>query len=43
MRGGVDTGGHRFCSRVFGAVKIWGIMNGGWDPIFSVCDGYASH
>ena len=41
--GGVDTGGHRYCSGVFGAVDIRGIYESGWDPIFPVCDGKAPH
>ena len=43
VRSGVDTGGHRYCSRVFGAVEIRGFMNRGGDPIFPVCDGNAFH
>ena len=34
MRGGVDTGGHRYCSRVFGAVEIRGIHESGMGPYF---------
>ena len=32
VRGGVDTGGHRYCSRVIGAVKIRGIYESGMGP-----------
>ena len=34
MRSGVDTGGHRYCSRVFGAVEIRGIHRSGMGPSF---------
>ena len=32
VRSGVDTGGHRYCSRVFGAVEIRGIHESGMGP-----------
>ena len=32
VRGGVDTRGHRYCSRVFGAVEIRGIYYSGMGP-----------
>ena len=32
VRSGVDTGGHRYCSRVFGAVEIRGIHEPGMEP-----------
>ena len=32
VRGGVDTGGRRYCSRVFGAVEIRGIYESGMGP-----------
>ena len=32
MRSGADTGGHRFYSRVFGAVEIRGIHESGMGP-----------
>ena len=32
MRSGVDTGGHHYCSRVFGAVEIRGILESGMGP-----------
>ena len=32
VRSGVDTGGHRYCSRVFGAVEIRGIQESGMGP-----------
>ena len=32
VRSGVDTGGHRYCSRVFRAVEIWGIHESGMGP-----------
>ena len=32
VRSGVDTGGHRYCSRVFGAVEIRGIHKSGMRP-----------
>ena len=32
VRSGVDTGGHRYCSRVFGAVEIQGIHESGMGP-----------
>ena len=32
VRIGVDTGGHRYCSRVFGAVEIRGIHESGMGP-----------
>ena len=32
VRSGVDTGGHRYCSRVFGAVEIGGINKSGTGP-----------
>ena len=32
MRSGVDTVGHRYCSRVFGAVEIRGIHESGMGP-----------
>ena len=43
VRSGIDTGGHRYCCRVFGAVEIRGIRESGWNPIFPVCDGNAPH
>ena len=43
VRSGDDTGGHRYCSRVFGAVEIRGIHESGMRPIFPVCDGNAPH
>ena len=35
VRSGVGTGGHRYCSRVFGAVEIRGIHKSGMGPYFS--------
>ena len=35
VRSSVDTGGHRCCSRVFGAVEIRGIHESGMGPYFS--------
>ena len=35
-RSGVDKGGHRYCSRVFGAVEIRGINESGMGPYLSV-------
>ena len=32
VRSGVDTGGYRYCSRVFGAVEIRGIHESGMGP-----------
>ena len=32
VRGGVDTGGYRYRSRVLGAVEIWGIHESGVAP-----------
>ena len=32
VRSGVDTGGHRYCSRVFGAVEIRGVHEWGMGP-----------
>ena len=32
VRSGVDTLGHRYCSRVFGAVEIQGIHESGMGP-----------
>ena len=32
VRGGVDTGGHRYCFRVFGAVEIRGVDELGMGP-----------
>ena len=32
VRSGVDTGGHRYCSRLFGAVEIRGIHESGMGP-----------
>ena len=32
VRSGVDKGGHRYCSRVFGAVEVWGIHESGVGP-----------
>ena len=32
VRSGVDTGCHRYCSRVFGSVEIWGIHESGMGP-----------
>ena len=32
VRSGVDTGGHRYCSRVLRAVKIRGIHESGMGP-----------
>ena len=32
VRSDVDTGGHRYCSRVFGAVEIGGILESGMGP-----------
>ena len=32
VRSGVDTGGHRYCSRVFGAIEIRGIHESGMEP-----------
>ena len=43
VQSSVDTGGHRYCSRVFGAVEIRVFMNRGWDPIFPVCDENSPH
>ena len=34
VRSGVDTGGHRYCSRVFGAVEIRGIHESAMGPYF---------
>ena len=34
VRSGVDTGGHRYCSRVSGAVEIRGIHESGMGPYF---------
>ena len=34
VRSGVDTGGHRYCSRVFEAVEIRGIHESGMGPYF---------
>ena len=34
VRSGVDAGRHRYCSRVFGAVKIRGIHESGMGPYF---------
>ena len=34
VRSGVDTGGHRYCSRVFGAVEIRKIHESGMGPYF---------
>ena len=34
VRSGVDTGGHRYCSRVCGAVEIRGIHESGMGPYF---------
>ena len=34
MRRGVDTGGHRYCPRGFGAVEIRGIHESGTGPYF---------
>ena len=34
MRSGFDTGDHRYCSRVFGAVEIRGIHESGMGPWF---------
>ena len=35
VRSGVDTGGHHYCSRVFGAVEIRGIHESGMGPYVS--------
>ena len=45
VRSGVDTGGHRYCSRVFGAVEIRGIHESGMGPylLFPGCDGNAPY
>ena len=32
VRSAVDTVGHCYCSRVFGAVEIWGILESGMGP-----------
>ena len=34
VRSGVDTGGHHYCSRVFGAAEIRGIHESGMGPYF---------
>ena len=38
VRSGVDAVGHRYCSRVFGAVEIREIHKSGMRPYLPVCD-----
>ena len=43
VRSGVDTGGHRYCPRVFVAVEIRGIHESGMGPYLPRGDGNAPH